>query len=271
MAGRTTLPTLVSLLALAACGAPSDGERPILESTTSRAVATGDDPTTVAPDALSTPAAGAREPLVVVTFFTDYQCPNCKRMHDVAARVLDAWPDEAQLQFRMLPLQGHPLARPAARVALAAHRQGRFLCMNSALIRSRSTWNGMSEAGFLVFARDVLAPRCELDRARLVDDAADPRIDDKITADVQLARDAKVRGTPTVLVDGTDVKFWPVAGVRPEMLLNAVVRRGLRDARAHLSECRARGEACPIDGLPAERLYGNLGDSELTQRLLDAD
>lgn len=259
---------LFLVLALAACRGTSDGA-PILEATTSRAVDDGDDPTVVAPDALSTPAAGARAPLVIVSVFTDYQCPNCKRLHDVAARVLEAWPDEVQVQFRMLPLQGHALARPAARVALAAHRQGRFLCMNAALTRARTTWTGMSEAGFLVFARDVLAPRCGLDGARLMADQEDPRIAAKIEAEVQLARDARVRGTPTVLVDGTDVKFWPVAGVRPELLLNAVVRRSLREAKTHLSECRARGEACPLDGLPAARLYGNLGDSELTQRLLD--
>jgi|GEM_PF-2446614 len=262
-------------LALVACDSRPEPAG-ILEATTSRAVKEGDDPTVVAADAVSTPALGAAHPLVIVTLFTDYQCVNCRRMHDIAARLLDRWPDEVQVQFRQLPLQMHPLARPAAVAALAAHRQGHFWCMNSALVRSRASWTNLGSEAFAAFAHDELVPYCKLDGARFMDDLADPRLVAKVDADDALARDLKVRGTPTVLVDGLDASLWPVPGVRPAMLLNSLVRRGLREGEERLakaSACPAESDKkrCVIDDLPAERIFGNTGDSDLTMRLLDAD
>ena len=241
--------------------------RPILESTTARTG--GDDPTVVAPDAVSTPALGARAPLVVVTLFTDYQCPNCKRMHDLAARLVDRWPDEVQVQFRQLPHSQHPLARVSARAALAAHRLGRFACMHSALVRSRASWTGLATDAFGDFARRELGPRCGLDAERFARDFDDGAIAARVQADWELAGDLGVRGTPTALVDGLEVKLWPRAGVRPAMLLNAVVRRSLRDARAQREACARDGrEACDGRALLEQRLFGNTGNQDAV-KLLD--
>lgn len=267
---RLTLPGFV-LLGLVAAGCGERAPRPsVLESTTARAVAEGgDDPTVVAPDAVSTPALGAAEPRVVVTLFTDYQCPNCKRMHDLAARLVDRWPDAVQVQFRQLPLTQHPLARTAARAALAAHRQGRFACMHSALGRSRPSWTGLSLAAFQAFLDTTLAPHCGLDVARFARDREDPAIAAKVQADWELAGALGVRGTPTVLVDGLEAKLWPRAGTRPALLLNAVVRRGLRDVEAQLAACERDGTIdCGWRHLVARRLYGNTGSPD-AMKLLD--
>lgn len=243
-------------MALLACDSP-EPRRPILESTTSSAVSRGDDPTLVAADAVSTPAAGAANPRVIVTIWTDYQCNNCRRNHDIAARILDGWPDEVQVQFRQLPLQMHPLAPSAAVVALAAHRQGQFLCMNSALIRARLDWTELAIEPFFAFASEHLATYCHLDRATFERDLRDPALAEKVQSDWRLAGDLDVRGTPTVTVDGFDTKLWPYAGTRPALLLNAVIRGQLRAA------------ATKPD--PADRIYGNLGDADLTARLLDKE
>lgn len=271
-----SLPALaLLLLCLGACDAHREPP-PVLEATTSREVQAGDDPTSVAPDALSTPAIGAHEPLVIVTMFTDYQCVNCRRMHDIAARLYDRWPDEVQVQFRQLPLQGHALARPSALAALAAHRQGRFTCMSSALIRSRLSWTNLDGGGFFAFVLRELVPRCDLDGERFMRDVADPRLAAKVDADRKLADDLKMARTPTVLVDGLDARLWPEAGKSPAMLLNSLVRRSLREARATLglaSACPAESDQrpCDIKDLPAQRIFGNTGDADLTMRLLDAD
>lgn len=265
---------VIVLVLISACDRPAEPPH-LLEASTSRAVAAGDDPSDVAPDAVSTPALGARQPLVVVTMFTDYQCPNCRRMHDIAARLLDRWPDEVQVQFRQLPIQGHPLARPAAIAALAAHRQGRFRCMSSALIRSRLGWTELGGSAFFEFVATSLAPRCHVDPTRFMRDIEDPRLAAKVEADWKLAGDLSLRGSPTVLVDGLEARLWPYAGVRPALLLNSLVRRGLREAKAQLDDdpaCRRSGDgACSILDLPMQRVFGNTGDAELTMRLLDAD
>jgi len=267
------LASLMAIPCIALLGACSKTPRPtVLEASTTASSREAkpdgtlvDDPTVVAPDAVTTPALGAVQPLVVVTIFTDYQCPNCKRMHDLAARLVDRWPDEVQVQFRQVPLAIHPLARQAAHAALAAHRQGRFECMHAALVRSRLDWTGLDEPGFDRFLEEVLAPHCKLDAGRFARDLVDPRIATKVQEDWKLAGDAEIPGTPTVLVDGLRARLWPRAGVEPQLLLNALVRRNLREARSQLARGAKRVE------LPALRLYGNTGDEELTLRLLDAE
>lgn len=257
-------------LALAACTPLPEGSPAIVESTTATAVTDeGDDPTVVAPDAATTPALGAREPLVVVTLFSDYQCPNCRRMNDLTQRLLDRWGDEVQVQFRQLPIPGHPLARVTALAALAAHRQSRFKCMSSALIRSRTSWTRLDRPGFMEFLATNLAPHCDLSHPQLLEDMGDPKLGAKIDADVRLARTAGVRGTPTILVDGFEARPWPRAGVPPANLLNAVVRRSLREARARLASCRAAGGTCRHVDLIADQIYGNTADSDVTMALLD--
>ncbi len=243
-------------VALLACDSPQ-ASRPILEATTSTAVERGDDPTVVAADATSTPAAGAADPRVIVTIWTDYQCNNCRRNHDIAARILDAWPDEVQVQFRQLPIQDHPLATSAGVVALAAHRQGQFMCMNSALIRSRPSWTDLSTEQFFAYAGKSLVPSCKLDSVTFERDLRDPALAARVLSDWRLASDLAIGSTPAVMVDGFRVELWPRAGIRPALLLNAYIRGQLRAAADKPN--------------PADRVYGHLGDADLTARLLDKE
>ncbi len=269
---RLALVAALGASALATACAPTAPPPPILESTTSSAVDDGDDPSVVAPDAVSTPALGAREPLVVVTLFTDYQCPHCRRTNDVAQRLVDRWPDTVQVQFRQRPTRGQVHARMAAIAALAAHRQGKFQCLSSALIRTRTAWSTLDGAGFLAFVRTRLGPHCGLSLEQLDRDLGDPRLGEKVDADAQLARDAGVRGTPAVMVNGLQASLWPRAGVPPAQLLNALVRQSLREAIVQREACEREigGDTCRPRRLVADRIYGNLGDRALTARLIDA-
>jgi hypothetical protein len=50
------------------------------------------------------------------------------------------------------------------------------------------------------------------------------------------------------------------------------VRRGLREAHARLDDCRAaQTTVCERSAIVADHIYGNIGDSEITMRLLDAE
>jgi protein-disulfide isomerase len=242
-------------IAFLAC---EDIPRTVLEATT--ALPLGDDPRTVAPTALTIPALGAADPVVVVSVFTDYECPNCRRMHDVAARLLDRWPDTVQVQFRQLPLDDHERAEPTAVAALAAHRQGAFACMHAALIKTRPAWRKLHIAELRDFFLRALVPWCGLDAERFARDLDDPAVLTFVRKEREIARDLDVPGTPTVLVNGLEARLWPRAGVEPILLLNALVRRGLRDAEA------AQREGVPL-GL-VDRVQANLGDYDKAALLL---
>ena len=179
------LPLLTTLALLTAC--PSAPEpRPVRESTTSPAARAGtDDPTVVAADAITTPAAGAREPLVIVTVFADLQCPYCREAPEIVGKLLRHWPDAVQVQFRQLPLEEiHPLARAGAQAVLAAHRQGGFACLEHALYASQRSWRRDDVASFRARALELGEEACGLDPLRLDRDMSDPALGRAIDADI---------------------------------------------------------------------------------------
>ena len=200
------LPLLTTLALLTAC--PSAPEpRPVRESTTSPAARAGtDDPTVVAADAITTPAAGAREPLVIVTVFADLQCPYCREAPEIVGKLLRHWPDAVQVQFRQLPLEEiHPLARAGAQAVLAAHRQGGFACLEHALYASQRSWRRDDVASFRARALELGEEACGLDPLRLDRDMSDPALGRAIDADIDRAGHLAVAGTPSFLVDGLPV------------------------------------------------------------------
>lgn len=68
----------------------------------------------------------ARSPRGVVTivFFTDFQCPFCRRTHEALAPLLERHEGRVRLVLRHVPLRSHPDARTAARAAVCGERLG---------------------------------------------------------------------------------------------------------------------------------------------------
>lgn len=214
------------------------------------------------------PAYGAREPKVIVSLFTDYQCPNCRRAGDVAHRLLDRWPDDVQVRFHHLPLAVHPLAIRAAVAAQAAHRQGRFLCMHGALAKTRMVWNDLDMAAFDALLRDVLGPRCGLDAAAFARDQADPAVYNAVIASRERSRDLDVPGTPYLYVNGLEADAWPRPNRSSAQLVNALVRAELRDIAANGTlggRCDAADWRCRV----FERMVANTGDEARARLFLD--
>ena len=264
--------SLVLALTTFACVAPKE-IKPILESTTTEAVVEGkDDPTIVAPDAVTTPASGSATPLVIVTAFVDYQCPACPRLESFLESLRLDYPDDIQIQYRHFPLTMHRLAKPAAYAVAAAHRQGGFECMAHGLFATQDDWSDKGEDHLREHVAE-LAQACGLDTAKLEEDMLDPLIADRVDNDFALGQAADVRGTPWLLVDGVRAQLSSRDSVRrpdgsidprtpPATLLSALVRRELREAHAQLDAGVPRAE------IPRKRLFGNLGDEALVNQLL---
>jgi protein-disulfide isomerase len=114
--------------------------------------------------------------------------------------------------FRQLPLPNHPLARPAAAAALAAHRQGKFWEMHDGLFAK----GGKLEEDDI----DEVAESIGLDMAQLAADRADPAIEQMIAEDEAMARQVGVRGTPASFVNGMFV-----GGAQPAEAFDAVIEQ----------------------------------------------
>jgi protein-disulfide isomerase len=58
--------------------------------------------------------------VVTVVFFTDFQCPYCRRTHAALSAVLADHPGKVRVVLRHVPLRMHPDADTAARAAICA-------------------------------------------------------------------------------------------------------------------------------------------------------
>ncbi len=136
------------------------------------------------------PVAGNPDGDVVIVEFFDYRCPYCKQ---VAERVIDVARKDGKVKvvFREFPILG-PDSVFAARAALAAQRQGRYVEYHVALMRLKDK---LTEE--LVFRT---AQGVGLDVERLKKDMASPEISRHLEKNADLAEELNIRGTPAFIV-----------------------------------------------------------------------
>jgi protein-disulfide isomerase len=131
-----------------------------------------------------------------VVFFTDFQCPFCRRTHAALAPLVDARHGRVRVVLKHVPLPRHPDARTAARAAVCVETITRALTDDyvSALYQSQD----LSEA-----ACEELAAERGVDRTRFQRCLAEPSTDARIESDL-LAFDAvKGDGVPLLYVGRT--------------------------------------------------------------------
>lgn len=150
--------------------------------------------------ALPPPAFGAQAPLVVVTLFTDFECPYCREMAPAMARLVETWPDAVQVQLRHMPLSFHGLAETAARASVAAQLQGRFAAMHDLLFRRQSEWAELAGSAALEAWATGEAAALGMDSARFAADLAAPETAARVAEDAAKGRGLELPGTPSVLV-----------------------------------------------------------------------
>jgi protein-disulfide isomerase len=137
------------------------------------------------------PASGAARPDVTIVVFTDYQCPVCKRTEPALHRLL-AEDAGVRVVWKDWPIRG-PASDFAARTALAAHRQGRYLPVHRALMDARGTLTPERVDAIAAGAAD--GPRLIADRR-----AYAREIDGQLARHKLQAFGLGLRGTPTYII-----------------------------------------------------------------------
>ena len=136
------------------------------------------------------PVGGNPKGDVTLVEFFDYRCPYCKQVVPAIEALLA---EDKQLRFvyKEFPVLG-PESVAAARAALAARQQGKYEAMHQALMGLKGQVN---EAAILNAAKSA-----GLDVERLKRDMADPKIDEILKANHELAEALGIRGTPAFVV-----------------------------------------------------------------------
>jgi protein-disulfide isomerase len=141
------------------------------------------------------PVAGNPKGDVSLVEFFDYRCPYCKQVEPALEKLIG---DDRQLRFvyKEFPVLG-PDSETAARVALAAKKQGKYDAFHRAMM---NTGGHIDEAAIYKVAASV-----GLDVDRLKQDMKSPDIDKQLKTNLDLGSALDLSGTPSFIVGDTIV------------------------------------------------------------------
>jgi protein-disulfide isomerase len=140
----------------------------------------------------SSPVGGNPNGDVVLVEFFDYNCRYCRSVASTVTAVLQDDPG-IRLVYKEFPILG-PSSDQAARIALAAHRQGKYALLHDALMQLSQPF---SDETLLATAASV-----GLDVEQLRRDVADPAIAEAIGRNMELAAALGITGTPAFVIGG---------------------------------------------------------------------
>lgn len=128
---------------------------------------------------------------VTIVEFFDYNCGYCRRSYDDVAKVIKDDP-KVKFIFKELPIINQEASPGAAKVALAARKQGKYMELHQALMKGKGI---ASEATALAKAEAL-----GLDMKQLKADMESPEIKAELDKVMDLAKKLNVGGTPYFLV-----------------------------------------------------------------------
>ncbi len=139
------------------------------------------------------PVAGNPSGDVTLVEFYDPRCPYCRRMLPALAAMVQK-DHGLRIVYKDIPVLGPPSALES-RAILAAQKQGAYGRMQEALMRNPAQPSAEMIAD--------TARKLGLDPARLAADMTGPAVSSQIDANMTLARQLKVEGTPVFIIGST--------------------------------------------------------------------
>jgi protein-disulfide isomerase len=139
------------------------------------------------------PAAGAQQPDVVVVEYLDYNCPFCRKSAPELRKLLRVDP-HVQIQFKEWPIFGDASVY-AARSALAANWQGKFLLAHEALIGAKRDLDQSADVDAVLRAAGLNLGQLDADRK-----AHASEIDALLGRSVRETHGLGLQGTPVFIV-----------------------------------------------------------------------
>lgn len=161
-------------------------------------------------DLAGLPTHGDPKATRVVVEFSDFQCPHCRQASKPVKELVEK--HGAVLYVKQLPLDHHLFAKDLALAALAAHRQGKYWEVATALFDAQDVLNAISEPApgealnRAAKVREIVA-KVGIDMAKFDKDLADPAVAEALAKDLADGDRLKIGGTPTFFVDGFQTEY----------------------------------------------------------------
>jgi protein-disulfide isomerase len=144
------------------------------------------------------PIKGNEKAQITIIEYSDFQCPYCSRGAELMKEVLGRYPDKVKIAFKNNPLNFHNMALPAAKAALAAHKQGKFWEYHDLLFQNSAK---LSEELFPKFAQDL-----KLDMTKFEADRKSEEVTKQVDAEMNKAKELGLNGTPSFVVNGVIIR-----------------------------------------------------------------
>ncbi len=136
---------------------------------------------------------GPEDAAVTIVEFFDYRCGFCKASVDWVQSLPEEHDGKVRVVFKEFPILS-PESREASLAALAAGKQGKYVEMHQALMKSRSQ---LKQSDIEEIAESV-----GVDLAKLEADAKSTSVQKQISDVRALAEATGTRATPTFVIDG---------------------------------------------------------------------
>lgn len=180
----------------------------------------------------SSPVVGVPDAPVTVFNFSDFECPFSKRTFDTMERLLKKYDGRIAYVYKHYPLATHKEARRAAKAAIAAAKQDKFIEMYRKLFENGQS---ISADNLTLWAQEL-----GLDTERFAKDYADPDSDRLLHEDVTQGNIFGVRGTPTLFINGrrlSGANSQQLEQIVEEELEKgeALAKRGIKDIYGELT------------------------------------
>lgn len=155
-------------------------------------------------DISGSPYKGAVDAPVVITEFTDFQCPYCAELGEIFNRLLQQYPEKIKIVYKSFPLANHRYAWKAATQAMAAHQKGKFWEFYDRLFEHYKTLDDNK----IMEIRKALG----FDTPEFEAIMDSPQVRSQVALDRNEGQRLGVRGTPTVFINGKRLKDKSLEG-----------------------------------------------------------
>lgn len=146
---------------------------------------------------------GSKEAKVVITEYSDFQCPACVSYYSLIKQLHKDFEDKLAIVYRHFPLSQHENAKPAAIAAEAAGKQGKFWEMHDMLFESQKNWENEKNAQKIFMG---YAKKLELNLEKFKQDLASKEAKEKVEADYQSGVAVGVNHTPTFFMNSWEIQ-----------------------------------------------------------------
>ncbi len=180
------------------------------------------------------PIKGAKDALVTIVQFSDFQCPYCSRVEPTIDKIMEEYKGKVRVAWRNKPLPFHDKAKPAAIAALAADQQGKFWPMHDIMFKNQQN---LDAASLEKYAKEI-----GLDMAKFKAALQDKKLQDSVETDTAMGDKLGARGTPAFFVNGSFL-----SGAQP-----------FENFKSRIDEQMKKAEELVKKGTPKAKVYDAL-------------